>query len=372
MVWIYGAGDSFGQIYDSAYNLTGLVTGADQKGFAIIYVAMNYCVGIFGLAASPALAASDFLSCWASDWSSTGCRSTSPGSAATRPKSPLSARATAQPESVFRSRHTAVVQRKHPSIAQMTAWHASVPSTATYLFALNQTVFRSWYVAANSSYIGVSHFSDIPYVFNQAQSDTPPFGSPSRGNGTIAAWTGFTNAAFSSSARPHHESSRTEQYLIQIIGGPDSGVREIGQNVIRGGYEDLAARCAFWTSREVVEALMWPVFYEVDVHRLPLHQGVQDPTEPLDCTTVYRQLPCEHSFHQPCIDAWLCNHDTSCPLCRAQSYHLRRRIQPAHPAVQQQVLPPTPRPASFRSWCKRAFKRAGAAEQPPGIAPPLM
>ncbi|RAH49568.1 uncharacterized protein BO95DRAFT_459984 [Aspergillus brunneoviolaceus CBS 621.78] len=165
MVWIYGVGDSFGQIYDSAYDLTGLVTGADQKGFVIIYFAMIYCVGIFRLASSPALAASD--------WSSTGCRSTSPGSAATRTKSPLSARATAQPESVFRSRVTEFGQKKHPSSAHMTAWHANVPSTANYLFALNQTVFRSWYAAAKSSYLGVSHFSEIPYVFNQAQSDTP-------------------------------------------------------------------------------------------------------------------------------------------------------------------------------------------------------
>ncbi|PYI19634.1 hypothetical protein BO99DRAFT_412521 [Aspergillus violaceofuscus CBS 115571] len=117
---------------------------------------------------------------------------------------------------------------------------------------------------------------------------------------------------------------------------------------------------------------MWPVFYEVDFHRLPLHQGVQDTTEPLDCTAIYRQLPCEHSFHQPCIDAWLCSHDTSCPLCRAKFYHLRRRIQPAHTAVQQQPLPPVARPGSFRSWCKKAFKRAATAEQPPGIAPPLM
>ncbi|KAL2823978.1 Alpha/Beta hydrolase protein [Aspergillus cavernicola] len=54
MVWIYGSGDSFGQIYGSAYHPTTLVTGAVQKGFPVIYVAMNYRVGIFGFAAPPA------------------------------------------------------------------------------------------------------------------------------------------------------------------------------------------------------------------------------------------------------------------------------------------------------------------------------
>jgi carboxylesterase type B len=61
MVWIYGGGNSFGQIYDLAYDRTALVTGAAQKGFPVIYVAMNYRVGIFGFAASPALNTTDCL-----------------------------------------------------------------------------------------------------------------------------------------------------------------------------------------------------------------------------------------------------------------------------------------------------------------------
>ena len=30
---------------------------------------------------------------------------------------------------------------------------------------------------------------------------------------------------------------------------------------------------------------------------------------------MLRQLPCEHEFHQPCIDSWAAHHRT-CPLCR--------------------------------------------------------
>lgn len=61
MVWIYGGGDTFGQIYDSAYNATPLVAGATQKGMPVIYVAMNYRLGIFGFASSPAVNATGGL-----------------------------------------------------------------------------------------------------------------------------------------------------------------------------------------------------------------------------------------------------------------------------------------------------------------------
>jgi hypothetical protein len=61
MVYIYGGGDSIGQIYDSAYDPAALITGASQKGYPIIYVAMNYRVGIFGFATTPALNQSNSL-----------------------------------------------------------------------------------------------------------------------------------------------------------------------------------------------------------------------------------------------------------------------------------------------------------------------
>ncbi|RAL12660.1 carboxylesterase family protein [Aspergillus homomorphus CBS 101889] len=473
LVWIYGGGDTFGQIYDSTYDPTGLVTGAAQKGFPIIYIAMNYRVGIFGFADSPALAANDsqnvglldqrlalewvqkHISAFGGDPERVTIAGESDGATAvglqitayggrghkapfqraimesgspmadTDTASNISAVHTAQLTQIVNctaSTSTAELQclralsmqqlnvaavayedavggdsgmdvfiptspssfipdspskllttgqfarnidilggwneddgtfstlstiasstdvalflaASYPALssahikkaldlypvsdfsglssenisaqyfrasqmqrdaafacpslymAQMNAQYATDLATTNYLFALNQTLFRTWYAAANASYLGVSHFSDIPYVFNQAQGSPryaayataadrtlsseisgswaafATFGSPSHGNGTITGWKGFTASPSSlSAATPGAESSHRshvtnqddDHYYMQVIGGPDSGIRQIGKNVTRGGYEELAARCAFWTSREIVEAL---------------------------------------------------------------------------------------------------------------------
>ncbi|KAJ5798973.1 uncharacterized protein N7503_006478 [Penicillium pulvis] len=78
--------------------------------------------------------------------------------------------------------------------------------------------------------------------------------------------------------------------------------------------------------------------YEVDLTQMLVYEGPpeflpeQVPPVPETCviclevlgqTSMYRQLPCKHLFHQPCIDDWICNRDTKCPICRETFYHLR-------------------------------------------------
>jgi carboxylesterase type B len=61
MVYIYGGGDTVGQIYDGAYDPTLLVSAAAKKDYPVIYAAVNYRLNIFGFAASEALSAADSL-----------------------------------------------------------------------------------------------------------------------------------------------------------------------------------------------------------------------------------------------------------------------------------------------------------------------
>lgn len=51
LLWIYGGGDSIGQIYDELYDPRGLVLGSATKGTPVIYAAMNYRLGFFGWSA---------------------------------------------------------------------------------------------------------------------------------------------------------------------------------------------------------------------------------------------------------------------------------------------------------------------------------
>lgn len=46
--------------------------------------------------------------------------------------------------------------------------------------------------------------------------------------------------------------------------------------------------------------------------------------EDLGPQALYRQLPCQHTFHKACIDQWICKRDASCPFCRRTFYHLRQ------------------------------------------------
>ncbi|OQE22979.1 hypothetical protein PENSTE_c009G06955 [Penicillium steckii] len=134
-------------------------------------------------------------------------------------------------------------------------------NTSNYLYVLNQTMFAPLFSEQKTSYFGVSHFSDIPYVFNQAQARylfaaTPldvdlssrmsgswasfaTFGDPSRGNGTLSGWSNaWDNAGMQA----------------RLIGGPNDG-QAVHIDNGNNSFEDLVNRCAFWNSPEVLSQI---------------------------------------------------------------------------------------------------------------------
>ena len=55
VVWIHGGGSALGTAYDQLYNPDGLIRQGKQNGQPIVFVAMNYRLGIFGFATNHAL-----------------------------------------------------------------------------------------------------------------------------------------------------------------------------------------------------------------------------------------------------------------------------------------------------------------------------
>lgn len=55
LVWIHGGGSALGSAYDQLYNPAGLILQASRNKQPVIFVAMNYRLGIFGFATNQAL-----------------------------------------------------------------------------------------------------------------------------------------------------------------------------------------------------------------------------------------------------------------------------------------------------------------------------
>ena len=154
-----------------------------------------------------------------------------------------------------------------PSLLMIQANANHSHGAANYIFALNNTIFAVLFAADNISYYGVSHFSDIPYVFNQAMTryadvsslsdiqlsskirgswaSFAASGNPSKGNGTVPEW---KNARATGS-----RSGDKHDYNVRVLGGPDAGLKDVGG---AGTYhEELARKCTFWNLKTVLGEL---------------------------------------------------------------------------------------------------------------------
>lgn len=136
----------------------------------------------------------------------------------------------------------------------------STHNTSSYLYALNASEFSSSFAKDNARYLGVSHFSDIPFVFGQVES-----GSLARVNDQISGgWAAFVTHGDPSRAQKLDNWAAADRggktdvksYNVRIFGGPRNGQAEIDSKDGSKGYgEKVVKKCAFWNSREVLDQL---------------------------------------------------------------------------------------------------------------------
>lgn len=143
-----------------------------------------------------------------------------------------------------------------PSILLVTAnrdYNECNPSTSSYLFALNQTVFSTFYDLSNTSYYGVSHFSDIPYVFDQISTKYAEIASPADKELATAITGSWTAFAASGDVEKGGDGlldwPSNDDPSVRVIGGPDAGPRALRD------YEDVVRKCEFWNSPRMTKEL---------------------------------------------------------------------------------------------------------------------
>lgn len=135
--------------------------------------------------------------------------------------------------------------------------------TSNYLYVLNQTMFAPLFAEQRTSYLGVSHFSDIPYVFNLAKTRYSFVATPSDmqlSTEMSSSWASFAASGNPSGKHgavvnwPEASNPGSEnQYNLRVLGGPNDGLTTIGHE--KDSYELLAQRCDFWTSAEVFQEM---------------------------------------------------------------------------------------------------------------------
>lgn len=144
----------------------------------------------------------------------------------------------------------------------------SSPETGVYLYQLNATLFAPALAAANQSFYGITHFSDIPYVLNQAVAYNASAKQVALSSQVSGSWVDFAYgkgpaAGSGNSSLPDWPNAFTssgkgvdlDDFAIRII-GPGGAVVQAGTNLNAAeDFEDLGKRCAFWNSPDLLAAL---------------------------------------------------------------------------------------------------------------------
>ena len=141
--------------------------------------------------------------------------------------------------------------------------------TTSFVYTLNQTMFANAFSETGHSYFGVSHLSDIPYVFDQAASYDASQADVDLASRISGSWATFARTGMLSNAdsdpnltiqswnQGTEAGANGTRFHIEVLGGARPGMTEISSMGTRGalGQEKIAECCLFWNQEKILKEL---------------------------------------------------------------------------------------------------------------------
>jgi carboxylesterase type B len=149
-----------------------------------------------------------------------------------------------------------------PSLRLVSAWSLYAQESRIFTFTLNESVLAVGHAQYNRSFVGIDHFSDMPYVFDYV--NTAAYASlASQADYDMASRMSGSWAAFAHYGQPTVPGLSDEELLwrnltfpdwtagegyIRVLGGTRDGMMLIDQTY----NESIAMRCGFWGRDDVL------------------------------------------------------------------------------------------------------------------------
>lgn len=150
------------------------------------------------------------------------------------------------------------------------------PDVMAYLYSLNASLYTPFLDANNASYLGITHFSDIPFVFDQAAAFNASESLTALASEISGSWIQFaysgrpsqkdaeadTSPALALSDWPiatselDSEDVSNGRMIVKIIGGDSSSVVKVGPRLTTDDdYQEIGRRCAFWNNPDMLAGI---------------------------------------------------------------------------------------------------------------------
>lgn len=152
----------------------------------------------------------------------------------------------------------------------VTKYNVNNPGVNSYLYSLDVSLYTTFLEAENTSYLGITHFSNIPFVFNRATNFNTSNDLVALASEISGSW-----AQFAYDGRPTLQDNQLNHFTLSnwpavtknpAMDGGSIAVKVIGSNgerVVNVGldlapeddYQEIGRRCAFCNSPEILAGI---------------------------------------------------------------------------------------------------------------------